>query len=213
MNSKPYTRLEDEWREVHQPWELHYHKHNNIRWPARVGEWNKQWDSIFGFANLQKDSFLNGRVLLDVGCGSKPVLDYFQTGEKHFIDPLLSKYVELPVMKPYWQNHSVKCLHSLAAENPVSSLFGVCDFVLCWNVLDHSFDPFQIVENIFNYAKSGALVLIGTDLHEKPHLGHPGVRNRADFIRAIESRFKILKKARRGEFLACRDVSYLLQKR
>jgi hypothetical protein len=213
MTSRTYLGTEEEWHAVHQPWELSYHSQNNIRWPNRELEWNEQWESIFGFANLHKTSFPMDEVLLDVGCGSKPVLDYFSSGKKHFIDPLLGDYLQIPAMKTYWTNHSASCLHSMSAEHPITTLFGVCDLVLCWNVLDHSFDPFQIVENIYHYAKSGSLILIGTDLHERPHLGHPGIRSRAMFTSVIESRFKVLKRAQRGDFLACRDVSYLLQKR
>jgi len=202
----------DEWRQVHQPWELRYHKHENFRWPKRQAEWESQWRSVFGFAGLLPTSFASEDVLLDVGCGSRPVLDYFEAGQKNFIDPLLADYLQIPAMTPFWKTHDRSFLHSAPAETRIERLEGICDFVLCWNVLDHSFEPFKIVDNIAAYAKPDALILIGTDLHEKPHMGHPGIGIRADFLAMIKAQFKVLKEARRGAFHTCRDVSFLLQK-
>ncbi len=212
MPTMTFQGTPDEWHEVHQPWELRYHQHENFRWPKRQAEWEAQWSSVFGFAGLHPDSFQPESVLLDVGCGSRPVLDYFTDGQKHFQDPLLESYLQIPAMIPHWQRHAPACLHSTPAEQRIACLAGKCDFVLCWNVLDHSCEPFKIVVNMADYARPGALLLIGTDLHERPHLGHPGIGSRNEFMKKIRSGFKVLKEARRGAFHACRDISFLLQK-
>jgi len=212
MENTTFQGTPEEWRQVHQPWELCYHRHENFRWPKRQVEWDAQWESVFGFAGLNPATFQADDVLLDVGCGSRPVLDYFKAGQKHFVDPLLEGYLQIPAMKPYWQEHDRTCLYAIPAEERIENLAGKCDLVLCWNVLDHSFEPFKILKNMAVYAKPGATLLIGTDLHEKPHMGHPGIGSRAEFMAIIKTQFKVVKEARRGAFHAGRDVSFLLQK-
>lgn len=210
--TQTFTGSWEEWTEVHQPWELRYHQHGNFRWPGREASWNEQWSNVFGFAGLDSLSFIPEDVLLDVGCGSRPTLDYFTDGKKFFIDPLLDDYRKIPQMMPYWNRHADSSLISQPAEVLVPSLIGCCDFVLCWNVLDHSYDPFQIVANIHAYAKFGASVLIGTDLHERPHLGHPGVKNKAELLSFIGERFRVVKNTTRGAFKNCREIALLLAK-
>lgn len=207
-----FTGSQQEWSDVHQPWELRYHQHGNFRWPGREESWNEQWSNVFRFAGLDSLSFTPANVILDVGCGSRPVLDYFTGGQKFFIDPLLDDYRKIPQMMPYWSRHADSALISTPAEVLHPCLVGRCDFVLCWNVLDHSYDPFRIVANIHSNAKPGAPVLIGTDLHERPHLGHPGVKNKAEFLAFIGERFRILKNATRGAFKNCREIALLLEK-
>src|SRR6478672_651097 len=85
-----------EWQSRHQPFELQFHQGQNYRW-SDATFW-QQWDEVFGqFMALPKDFFCRGEVLLDVGCGSRPVLDWFSgASERHFLDPLLDQYREIP---------------------------------------------------------------------------------------------------------------------
>ncbi|MEI9895157.1 MAG: methyltransferase domain-containing protein [Chthoniobacter sp.] len=153
-----------------------------------------------------------GKVLIDVGCGSRPVLDYFQQGQKFFLDPLLADYVKIPAMETHWQRHPASHRFCLPAEESVTDLYDRGDFVLCWNVINHSWDPFRIVEQIRSYAKSGAKILLGTDLCERPYLGHPGIKSKPEFLRLIEQHFRVVKRSTRNAFPTCLDIALLLQK-
>ena len=198
---------ECEWENLHQPWELKYHKKPNFRWDDV--RWKNQWDKIFSeFMEIDPTYFTNESVLLDVGCGSRPCLDWFEKGITHHLDPLLDNYLEIDEVKPYWKNKTF--LYSQPAESLVKSLVGKCDYIHCWNVLDHTYDWKQLLENIVHYSKKGGLVLLGTDIHSTPHLGHPGINNQDEFFSFINEHFKTIKG--KNEYVA-RDVVLKLERK
>jgi hypothetical protein len=180
------------WQAIHQPFELAYHKQGNYRW--RENLWQEQWDAVFGFTGLERDAFNAGETIIDVGCGSRPALEWFDTSSdcrKAYIDPLLSQYMEIPQMADFWKDKKDDAF-SLPAEQCVESLVGKGDFVLCWNVLDHCYDPNAVMDNIVKYAKIGGMVMIGTDFGEKSNIGHPGFSS-SGFWKIIEKHFDIIK--------------------
>lgn len=207
-----YIGDEQEWYIVHQPFELRYHQQPNFRWPGQEAIWNEQWDNVFHFAGLNKDSFTNNQLMLDVGCGSKPSLDWFNAGDKYGIDPLLEEYRKIPTMKDYWNDHKNDHFLNVPAEQQVSKFNNKFDFVLCWNVLDHCFDAEKVLRNIYFYAKADAVILIGTDMSETPHLGHPGIKSREAFMSVIRELFMIEKEVN-SAFKYCRQRAFVLRKK
>ena len=190
MANEPVTKY-DRWKEIHQPYELSYHRHGNFRW--RDNEWQDQWNKVLSdFMELNSDSFQLADVLVDVGCGSRPCFDWFSHGEKHYIDPLLDSFVTIPKMAPYWSGkHN---LHAKPAEELVPSLVDRCVYTHCWNVLDHTYDWRQVIKNMILYTKSGGLCLIGTDLGTKESKGHPGIDDPSAFFRLVNDNFHVVKK-------------------
>jgi hypothetical protein len=181
----------NEWEVVHQPFELEYHQNPNMRWVDRV--WNDQWQKVLSeFMELTPSHFSDEDILLDLGCGSRPALDWFDNGVAYYLDPLLNDYLKIEKMKPYWRGKTL--VYSQPAEAPVDYLIGKCDYVHCWNVLDHSYDWKQIMKNIVSYIKKDGLVLMGTDLHETPHLGHPGIGSKQEFFDFVDEHFEIVKR-------------------
>jgi SAM-dependent methyltransferase len=203
---------QQEWAKTHQPWELKYHQQGNFRWPGREHLWDSQWQRTFGFADLTPESFEPSDTMLDVGCGSRPALDFFLSGQKHFIDPLLESYLKIPQMHPHWKPHDPERLNSVPAEQMVEPLRESCDFVLCWNVLDHTYDPFAILRNIKEYMKPGSRAYIGTDISEKPHIGHPGIVSKSAFLSAIRDNFNVIREGKQDSFEGSRQAVFLLQK-
>jgi hypothetical protein len=186
-----------EWRSVHQPFELRFHQQRNYRWDESVFSW--QWNEVYGqLMGLKPDHFRQSQTLLDIGCGSRPCLDWFHSGRKCFVDPLLGDYCRIEAMSGYWRDKPKECLYSLPAEEFIAPLEGECDFVNCWNVLDHTYDWRAILENIRCYTKSGSLVCLGTDFEEGGE-GHPGIDDPGYFWHFINSHFEIA--AERRDFV------------
>lgn len=203
----------EEWKNVHQPWELKYHQNGNFRWPGREHLWDEQWNNIFSlFAKFTKDKFTENDVLLDIGCGSRPALQWFNQGYIYNIDPLLSDYLKITQLQSHWQPFSEEQLISEPAEKFQEHLENKADFILCWNVLDHTYDHNQIVMNCYKYAKKGSLFLLGTDLGGKKHIGHPGIPNRQVFIENLNNYFEVIEYSR-GGFKTSRTDSFLLKKK
>jgi hypothetical protein len=195
---KPKARTSEEkyleWSDTHQPFELRFHQGENYRWNDAT--FFGQWEEVFGrFLELKPDQFGQGKVLLDVGCGSRPVLDWFRSPcEKHFLDPLLAQYTQIEKMRPYWDRKPAATLHSQPAEKACEALLGKCDFVNCWNVLDHTYDWRLILNNLRDYAKPGAIVCLGTDFQSHGD-GHPGIEDRKYFDDFIAAHFSVAKTA------------------
>jgi hypothetical protein len=187
-----------EWESRHQPFELNFHRGENYRWDDAA--FSDQWNEIFGgLMGLTPRAFCRGEVLLDLGCGSRPVLDWF-TGncERHFLDPLLDRFRDIPQMKAFWAGKSPATLHAQPAEELARNLAGKCDFVNCWNVLDHTYDWRAILSNIAEYARPGGLVCLGTDFQGHGD-GHPGIDDRAGFDAFIDQHFQV--RASRANFV------------
>ena len=187
-------KAEKTWEKIHQPFELEYHKKPNYRWESFRNSWmwDDCWDKLFGsFMGFNKNEFSESQMILDVGCGSKPSLDWFTSGDKYYLDPLLNDYLKIKEVKKYWEDKPKKNLISEPAENLKSDLVNKFSFVLCWNVLDHTFDFKKIIKNISMYLKKDGVALIGNDIHKPAHIGHPGVKSEDYFFNEIEKYFKI----------------------
>ena len=212
-NSKTPQEQKEEWASTHQEWELHYHKGGNYRHREKL--WNEVWKNVYsGFVEFEKNQFQKENVLLDLGCGSRPALSWFTQGEKYHLDPLLDNFVTIPAMADFWKKESN--LLSQPAETLVESLVGKCDFVQCWNVLDHTYDWRKIVANFSQYAKPGAIALMGTDLGPTPSIGHTGIDDPQELTAMIEQDFEViklvdLKKGKRFEY--CRNLCLKLRRK
>jgi SAM-dependent methyltransferase len=196
-----------EWAEVNQIFELNYQKSYNYR---DFDDFEKQWKDIFIKFGLHKDYF-NNKVLLDIGCGSRPALSYFSSNnEKHCMEPLLdelmkitkNKHTVFPGVTPWhkkenlpntniskWFTEEDYTLHSVPYETLVPELIDKVDFILCWNVLDHGYDWRTGLSNILLYLKKGGLLLLGTDF--EAHKYHIGIDNPDDLKELIRYNFEV----------------------
>ncbi len=198
----------ERWKREHQPFELESHRADNFRWHD-ASFW-RQWDHVFGeFCGLAADSFGPDDTLLDLGCGSRPALDWFEDGpRKVHLDPLLTDYRHIPQVARFWRTKCIDDQIAAPAEDAVPELDGRCQFVLCWNVLDHTFDWQEILENVRRYVAPGGIACVGTDLetHGPARTGPEGARELTPFLaRHFEVR------ARQVDRLG-RDTAVVLQK-
>ncbi len=182
-----------EWNSVHQRFELRYHTKSNYRWDD--SSFYRQWDLIFkDFLGLTYSSFDREKTILDIGCGSRPAFDWFRdsAATKYYLDPLLTSFQSIPKMSAFWRDKKNESLLSIPAEINVKELNGCCDFTLCWNVLDHSYDWFSILRNIAAYSRERALVCIGTDFTSHG-IGHPGIDDKDQFYDFVKAYFNVEK--------------------
>lgn len=201
------------WKEVHQPFELSYHQHGNFRWPGRENIWDEQWNNIFSlFGKQKKDQFTDNQVLIDIGCGSRPALSWFEKGKQYNIDPLLEDYLKIEKLQQYWEPFTKDQLISAPAEELQTQLINKADFILCWNVLDHTYDWKKILNNCFEYLNSDGVFLLGTDHGGKEHIGHPGIQKSEELFKELDSKFKTIDYSKAG-FKRCRIGAWLLAKK
>lgn len=205
-----------EWKNIHQPWELRYHQGPNFRWPSFEKKWQFQWDNVFReFGGFEKKSFSEQDILIDVGCGSRPALNWFHSGKKYNIDPLLKEYLKIEKINHFWKDFSDEQIICEQAETLQENLVGKASFVLCWNVLDHCFDWEAVLKNCLAYMKNQSFFLLGTDHSSNCHIGHPGIKDQSKFFQFFEENFTIRKKIKLGEqsqFKNCRQINLLLCK-
>jgi hypothetical protein len=196
----------EEWERIHQPYELKFHKGNNFRW---TDNFMTLWDKLFGdFMGLSKDHFPEDHILLDIGCGSRPALDWFDSGTCYHLDPLLNSYMKIPQVQKYWTDKEPVNLLSQPAEELVTDLVGRCDFITCVNVLDHTYDWRIILANMVQYGKQGSIVCFTTDLNSHG-IGHPGIDNHDEFYSFITDHYEVIESIPN---LFKREISYNLRK-
>jgi hypothetical protein len=65
-----------------------------------------------------------------------------------------------------------EAVHSVPAERRIPELAQTAAFVMCINVLDHTFDAEAIVANAYTYLKAGGEFALSVDLHVDGPGGH-----------------------------------------
>lgn len=153
------------WRLVAQTGELRFHQKNAWR---RSPEFMTQTATLFGWWGFPADAF-DGRLIVDIGAGSRLRSRYFEHARIVAIEPLADRFVSTIEWSDLRETAE---LHSVPAERFIEHLAGKAAFVMCVNVLDHVFDPGAVVANAFHYLEPGARFLISVDLHAHGEAGH-----------------------------------------
>jgi 2-polyprenyl-3-methyl-5-hydroxy-6-metoxy-1,4-benzoquinol methylase len=155
-----------EWQRVHQEFEFEFHKGNQFRQSNAFVEETELLFSSFGF---RRDQFV-GKVIIDVGAGSRLRGKYFSGARLIALEPLADRFMrEIP-----WSDLSDAAeVVSQPAEARVDSLVNSADFVFSINVLDHCFDFQRIMENIHSYLRETGTVFLSFDSHTHTSAGHP----------------------------------------
>jgi SAM-dependent methyltransferase len=97
--------------------------------------------------------------VLEVGCGAHGHIFFFGTENGYGVDPLADHYREL---FPVWQ-HRAKTIAAGGEALPFED--GSFDVVLCDNVVDHAYDPAQILREISRVMAPGALLFFEVNVH------------------------------------------------
>lgn len=170
----------DDWRTIHQPFELAYHRDYGINWCRDEAQYWNFWDGILEFVKVPTKG-----TLIDIGCGPRPPFHKFvETHDVHVVDPLLDEYLKLTPFE-WWKDLTV---YSQPGEENIPGL--KADLVMSWNCLDHTIGWRDIIWNAYTYLKPNGIFVCATDF-QPPHVGHPGFEQEA-FENYLTEFFEIL---------------------
>jgi hypothetical protein len=156
------------WRAVAQTGELRFHQKNVWR---RSPEFMKQTAALLGWWGYSPKDF-DGRLVVDIGAGSRLRSRYFEGARIVAIEPLADRFVSTIE----WSDlREATELQSVPAEQFIEHLEGQASLVMCINVLDHVFDPGKVVGNAVRYLEAERDFLLSIDLHAPGEAGrmHP----------------------------------------
>ena len=179
---------QSKWQSECQPFELDFHRKENYRWDKLA--FNSAWAKHFAEWCMLTTDFTN-QVVLDIGCGSRPAIDFFVNAIRYYNDPLIDQYKEIEQVKDAWADIPADRTFSKPAEEYWPVVEGACSFINVWNILDHVFDWRCVLDNLISYCKQGCIVSFGTDI--APHKGHMGIDNPIELYDRIKAEFDIVK--------------------
>ncbi|MFH1876912.1 MAG: class I SAM-dependent methyltransferase [Candidatus Omnitrophota bacterium] len=101
-------------------------------------------------------------AIIDVGSGPTCLGRFFKTPHKTYVDPLMDFYRDYYKDKlPFAQESNF--VSSRAEKLPLAD--SSFDAALCYNMLDHTFNPPAIINEIKRVLKSGGYLLVGIYTH------------------------------------------------
>lgn len=159
MSEKHESDSYDHWKNKAQLGELEFHVNHKRRPDADMQLRDREIYEGFGFDERQ----FEGQTIVDIGAGSHLRTRFFDGAKIAAIEPLGKQYAE----NIEWCDlGEANQFYSIPAEEQVTVLQGQAAFANCMNVLDHTFEPLKILENVNFYLKPDGLFLLSVDLHD-----------------------------------------------
>lgn len=127
----------------------------------KLSYWNKLLGEI-----AQELPSLNGKRILDAGCGPAGIFLALNHNKVDAIDPLLDKYQNLPHFdekRVEWVNFKCQTLESF---NQIE----VYDVIFCLNAINHVRNVESCYDNLIKALKPGGIMVISTDAHKHQFL-------------------------------------------
>ncbi len=166
MKNESNKQAPEQWSKQAQPGEKSFHLAN--KWRASPG-FMASTTRLFEAFGFSADDFAE-QVVVDVGAGSKLRSRFFAKARLAAVEPLADDFVE---EIPWCDLDQAESLYSEPAEKMIESLRGQASLAMCINVLDHTYDPQVILDNIRAYLKEDGLFLLSVDLHGGADDLHP----------------------------------------
>jgi 2-polyprenyl-3-methyl-5-hydroxy-6-metoxy-1,4-benzoquinol methylase len=158
---KPVAINPETWSKVAQPGELAFHKRPNLR---SSGEWEIKNSQFWAKREFSAEGW-EGKLIVDVGAGSRLRTLYFQGAKIAAIEPLADKFIA----EVEWQDLDQAAeVYAVPAEKDIPELHGRADLVVSVNVLDHGYDFEAAITNIRHYLKPDGRAYLTFDQHERP---------------------------------------------
>lgn len=147
-----------QWQSTAQSGELEYHVSKKPKPDRKLEKLNRLLFESFGF----KAGDLADKTVVDIGAGSHLRTRFFTGAQIHAVEPLAEAYME---QIPWCELKHANVIHTIPAEQRIDELTGKADLVVCINVLDHTYDPETILDNIHSYLHEDGQFLLSVDLH------------------------------------------------
>lgn len=155
-------------------------------------------------------------VVVEFGPGPAGFVEYIDAYEKHGVEPLIDKYRN---DFPHLQKSDV-IYHSDAAESVPGIPDNYADLVICFNMLDHTINPNQVMKELHRIAKPNADFLFQVNLYRhKSEIAnrppehaalHPHIFLLEEIDEFLASNgFKVLKSHCRNEASSCGEYYYI----
>jgi 2-polyprenyl-6-hydroxyphenyl methylase/3-demethylubiquinone-9 3-methyltransferase len=127
----------------------------------KIRYWKKMLGAIEDVVNIQQSD-----AILDAGCGPAGIFIALNNNKVEAIDPLLDKYINLPVFKPSnfgWTNFRNIPLEALEDKEKYNVVF-------CLNAINHVNDIDLCCKNLVDSLKPKGFLVMSTDAHRHPFL-------------------------------------------
>ena len=165
--SAPVTRItREDWRVQAQEGEFAFHAADQWR---RTDDFMAQTVALFDHFGFHRDGYA-GKVVIDLGAGSKLRTLYFREAELIAIEPLADRFM---ADVDFCDLDQAAAVYSLPAEDRIDACVGRADLLVSINVLDHCFDFATILGNVRAYLKDDGLAFLSFDMHEEADEMHP----------------------------------------
>lgn len=132
--------------------------------------------------NIDKNTFKD-KIVVDIGCGPRGSLHYFNARLKIGVDPFANFYRK----KFNVDKQDMIYLHTGAESIPISNRFA--DFVISHNALDHVDNFNQSIKEIHRIIKSEGIIIFQLNFNERPTINEPILLNKKIVKEAMENLF------------------------
>jgi ubiquinone/menaquinone biosynthesis C-methylase UbiE len=128
-------------------------KWQEMSYEVRLSEWKRHLAEL----DIPFDSFRQ-QAILDVGCGPVGIVFFLEARKSVGLDPLVGEYER-------WNGYWGKQAELIQADGESMPLADESfDSVFCINVLDHTFNPNDVLREIHRVLKPGGRVVLHVDL-------------------------------------------------
>lgn len=161
-------------------------------WKMKISEEeilkNSHYKNIFlCMAEREDDSFMQGKVVADFGCGPRGSLAWTNSpAAKIGIDVLALEYVNATTIR----NHGMIYLTSTEADIPISD--NVVDYMFTLNAFDRVSNPEKMICEIARVLKEEGEFIASFDLHQPEEEGQPQWFTEDIIDNLLESNFSII---------------------
>ena len=164
------------WKLKAQRGELRFHQTNTWR---QTDDFMNQTHTLLKFWGYKRDHFPD-QLIVDLGAGSKLRSKFFQRSRIIAIEPLANDFIRNISWTDLTHAYHV---YACPAETELPELTETIHFVMCINVLDHTYDYKNILKNVFRMLRPEGELLLSVDLHHGVDAMHP-VRIDKDHLKA-----------------------------